>query len=298
MVLVVSFISFILLHLSPGDPVLNMLGYSVSPEVYAQTRAILGLDQPLHIQYFDFISKFIRFDFGRSIFSGKLVSDMILERLPATLTLGISGMLLTVVIGIPLGIYTAIRENSKIDIVSRIASLTAISMPGYWVGLLLVFIFSLTLGLFPVQGRGIPPDIQHLILPTVALSLGSIAITSRLTRSCMLEELGKDYVRTARAKGLSERTVLYKHVLKNAIPTVLFNLGQQAALTVVGGSLIIEVIFAWPGIGRLMFQSMMSKDFPVIQVILVMMSIIGVTFNIFFDLLAAFIDPRIRKGMM
>jgi len=206
-----SFITFSLIHLAPGDPVLEMLGYQITPELYAQTKAYLGLDNPIHIQYAEYMSSIIRFDFGESIISGQDISHMILARLPATLTLGISSLLLSVAISIPIGVIAAVKPNSKIDALTRTGSLLTLSMPSFWWSLILVFVFSLSLGLLPAQGRGMPPDIQHLILPSIALATAQAGVTARLTRACMLEELSKDYITTARAKGLSERTVIYKH---------------------------------------------------------------------------------------
>lgn len=293
-----SFITFSLIHLAPGDPVAQMLGYRITPELYAETRAFLGLDQPIHIQYAIYMSKFLRFDFGRSILTGQVISDMIIARLPATLTLGIAGLLLSIAIAIPIGVYSALKPNKEVDTLTRTGSLFMLSMPPFWWALLLIFVFSLSLGLLPIQGRGTPPDIQHLILPAITLASAQAAITARLTRASMLEELNKDYIRTARAKGLSERTVIFKHALRNALPTVLIDIGHRAAVAVIGGAVAIEVVFAWPGMGRLMFQSLIDRDYLVIQPLLFIMALVTVISNIIFDLLIAYLDPRIRKGMM
>jgi len=297
-VLAASFITFSLIHLAPGDPITEMLGIYHTPELYNQWRVYYGLDQPIPVQYFNFISRTIQFDFGTSFTTGEEISKMILTRLPITLTLGIAAVLLTVVVAIPVGVYTALNANSFIDNLSRIISLGILSLPNFWWALLLVFIFSITLRLLPVQGLGIPPDIQHLILPTVALASAQIAITSRLVRAVMLEELTKDYIRTARAKGLSERTVMFKHALRNAIPSIITDIGHRAVMTIIGGAVIIEVVFSLPGMGRLMIQSILDLDYPLIQVTILILAVVAVLSNIIWDVAAALLDPRIRKGMM
>ena len=223
---------------------------------------------------------------------------MILTRLPATLTLGIAAVILTVVVAIPLGVLTALKANSFFDNFSRITSLGVLSLPNFWWALLLVYVFSIALKVLPVQGMGMPPDIAHLILPTIALASAQIAVTSRLVRAVMLEELTKDYIRTARAKGLSERTVMFKHALRNALPTIITDIGHRAVMTIVGGAVIIEVVFSWPGMGRLMITSFLDLDYPLIQITILIMAVVAVVSNIIWDVAAAMLDPRIRKGMM
>jgi len=297
-ILAASFITFSLIHLAPGDPITEMLGVYYTPELHAEWTAYYGLDQPIIVQYLKFLSRAITFDFGTSFTTGEEISTMILTRLPATLILGVSAVALTVVVGIPIGVYTARKANSIFDNFSRITSITMLSLPNFWWALLLVYVFSITLALLPVQGMGNPPDIQHLILPMVALATAQIALTSRLVRAVMLEELTKDYIRTARAKGLSENTVMYKHAFRNALPTILTDIGHRAVMTIIGGAVIIEVVFSWPGMGRLMIQSYLDLDYPVIQATILIMAFVAVFSNILWDLAAALLDPRIRKGMM
>jgi len=297
-VLFASLITFSLIHLAPGDPITEMLGVNYTPELYAQWRAYYGLDLPIPVQYVNFISRAITLDFGTSLTTGELISKMILTRLPATLTLGIAAVILTVVVAIPLGVLTALKANSFFDNFSRITSLGVLSLPNFWWALLLVYVFSIGLKLLPVQGMGMPPDIAHLILPTIALASAQIAVTSRLVRAVMLEELTKDYIRTARAKGLSERTVMFKHALRNALPTIITDIGHRAVMTIVGGAVIIEVVFSWPGMGRLMITSFLDLDYPLIQITILIMAVVAVLSNIIWDVAAAMLDPRIRKGMM
>jgi peptide/nickel transport system permease protein len=275
-----------------------MLGVNYTPELYAQWSAYYGLDQPIPVQFVNFIAKAIRFDFGTSLTTGRVISEMILTRIPVTLTLGIAAVLLTVIVAIPIGVYTALKADSFFDNLSRIASLGVLSLPNFWWALLLVYIFAIILRLLPVQGLGMPPDIQHLILPTVALASAQIAITSRLVRAVMLEELTKDYIRTARAKGLSERTVMFKHALRNALPSIITDIGHRSVMTIIGGAVIIEVVFSLPGMGRLMIQSILDLDYPLIQVTILILAVVAVLSNIIWDVAAAWLDPRIRKGMM
>ncbi|MHA1236765.1 MAG: ABC transporter permease [Candidatus Hodarchaeales archaeon] len=297
-VLAASFLAFSLIHLAPGDPITEMLGVYYTPDLYAQWRAYYGLDQPIPVQFFNFLARAIQFDFGTSFTTGEEISTMILTRLPNTLSLGIAAVFLTLVVGIPLGVYTALKANTFFDNLSRITSLGVLSLPNFWWALLLVYVFSITFRLLPVQGMGMPPDIQHLILPSVALASAQIAVTSRLVRATMLEELTKDYIRTARAKGLSERTVMFKHALRNALPIIITDIGHRAVMTLIGGAVIIEVVFAWPGMGRLMIQSFLDLDYPLIQITILIMAVVAVISNIIWDVVAASLDPRIRKGMM
>lgn len=290
----VTILTFSLLHLVPGDPAemiaIERYGEEVTADVIEHVRIELGLDKPLHIQYLRWLGNVLQGDLGYSSRTDRPVFDEIKMRFPATLELAIAGMFVSLIISIPIGIISAIKQYSAIDNASMFIALIGVSMPNFWLGLLLILFFSVHLGALPVFGRG---GIEHLILPAITLGTGMAAITTRLIRSSMLEVLTQDYIRTARAKGLSEKIVIGKHALKNALIPVITIIGLQFA-ALLDGVVIIEVIFAWPGIGRLLVDSVFARDIPVIQAGVLFSAILITTANLLVDISYAYLDPKIR----
>ncbi|MCD5425500.1 MAG: ABC transporter permease [Methanosarcinaceae archaeon] len=290
----VTILTFSLLHLVPGDPAemiaIERYGEEVTADVIEHVRIELGLDKPLHIQYLRWLGNVLQGDLGYSSRTDRPVFDEIKMRFPATLELAIAGMFVSLIISIPIGIISAIKQYSAIDNASMFIALIGVSMPNFWLGLLLILFFSVHLGALPVFGRG---GIEHLILPAITLGTGMAAITARLMRSSMLEVLTQDYIRTARAKGLSEKIVIGKHALKNALIPVITIIGLQFA-ALLDGVVIIEVIFAWPGIGRLLVDSVFARDIPVIQAGVLFSAILITAANLLVDISYAYLDPKIR----
>lgn len=290
----VSVITFSMMHLVPGDPAeviaMERYGEEITAETIEFVRAEFGLDQPVYLQYFNWLTNVLQGDLGYSFRTDRPVLDEILARLPATLQLALAGMLIALVIAIPVGIISATRQYSAVDNISMFGALLGVSMPNFWLGLLLIMFFSVHLGWLPVFGRG---GIEHLILPAITLGTGMAAITTRLIRSSMLEVLGQDYIRTARAKGLKEKVVIYKHALKNAMIPVVTIVGLQFAF-LLEGAVIVEVIFAWPGIGRLLVDSIFARDFMLIQGCILFIAAMFVLVNLLVDVSYAYLDPKIR----
>ena len=267
----VSVIVFLVLHLAPGDPAEIMLGANANKEDLDRLRAQLGLDQPLHVQYLHWIGHVARGDLGRSLWMKRPVLGEVLERFKATLLLTGVALFLSTVGGIALGIASATRANSLLDRLSAVASVFGASMPVFWLGILLMVIFSLWLGWLPASGMyapygggGLTDLLAHLVLPAVTLAAASVTIIARLTRATMLEMLGQDYVRTARAKGLGERPVVWRHALKNALIPIVTVVGVQAGY-LLGGAVLTETVFAWPGVGTLVVQGILARDIPLVQ---------------------------------
>lgn len=292
-VLGVTIAVFAMLHLVPGDPVQMMLGeFQTSPEQIEKLKAQLYLDEPLPQQYGRYLTNALRGDLGYSIRSKRPVMDEIRDNLPSTLVLTLSGLGVAIVIGMSLGIVAAVKQNTWADLAAMIIAMLGVSMPSFWLGLLLIFAFSLKLEWFPATGGG---DLRHLILPAVTLGLGASAIIARLTRSTMLEVLRQEYIVTARAKGLRGSVVILRHALRNAmIPTVTI-LGLQFG-QLLAGTVVIETVFGRPGIGRLIVSAILEKDFPLVQGIVLFIAISYVLINLLVDVLYAFLDPRIRLG--
>lgn len=286
----VSFIVFIIMHMAPGDPVRIVAGLDAPAEVVEAIRREWGFDQPIHVQYVRWLSRAVKLDFGRSAITGETVAFSIMSRLPNTLKLNLWAYVLAMGVGIPLGIISALKHYSIIDHVASVAALIGLSMPSFWLGLILIIIFSLNLGWLPSFGSGTP---AHYVMPTVALGTAQIALLMRISRSSVLEVMKRDYIRTARAKGLSERIVIYKHMLKNAAIPIVTVIGFRLAY-VVGGSVIIETVFAWPGVGRLAVNSLHSRDYFVTQGIVFMAALCIVTMNLLVDASYAYLDPRVR----
>ena len=296
----VSVIIFMVLHLSPGDPAEIMLGSQATQADLERLRAELGLTQPLYVQYVHWLGLVVRGDLGRSIWMKRPVLGEVLGRFKATLILTGAGLLLSTVVGLALGIASAVRPNSLLDRLSAVASLFGASMPVFWLGIVLMVIFALWLGWLPASGMFAPyggGDLRdllvHLALPAVTLAAASVTIIARLTRSTMLETLGQDYIRTARAKGVVERAVVLRHGLKNALIPIVTVVGVQAGY-LLGGAVLTETVFAWPGVGTLMVQGILARDFPLVQGCVLVVALSFVLINLVVDLLYAWLDPRIR----
>ncbi|HZG15825.1 MAG TPA: nickel ABC transporter permease subunit NikB [Candidatus Bathyarchaeia archaeon] len=295
-VLFAIFITFVLIRISPVDPAeayLTAAHIHPTEEVLAEKRKEFGLDQPLHVQYFQTVMKICRLDFGKSYLTNEPIIEEIKERIPATMQLAVSSIVLAVVISIPLGFLSAVYKNSLIDKFSRLLSFFGASIPQFWLGYLLIFFFSVKLDLFPVEGRG---SWQHLVLPAVTLSLALIAIYTRLLRSSVLEQLQESYVLYARTRGLKERTIVAKHVLKIAITPVITGLGMNMG-KLMTGTIIVEQVFSWPGFGRYFVEAIFNRDIPVIQSYVIFAACLFVVCNLIVDLVQMYMDPRISmKG--
>jgi peptide/nickel transport system permease protein len=286
----VTCIVFFLIHLVPGDPVEVMLGESAQPADREALRRALGLDQPLLTQLGQFFYDLARLDLGQSLYSKQAIVELLQERIPATVELALAGLLVAIVIALPLGIAAAIRRNSGWDNAAMGFSLVGISIPNFWMGPLLILLFSLYLGWLPVSGREGPAS---LILPALTLGTAMAAILSRMIRATLLEVLGEDYIRTARAKGLQERTVILRHAMRNALLPVVTLLGLQLG-TLLGGAVITEMVFSWPGLGQLTIESIHRRDYPVLQVCILLISATYVVVNSVTDVVYAWLDPRVR----
>ena len=286
----VSLVVFGLVHLS-GDPVLLMVSSDAPPDVVTATRRALGFDRPLHEQFFSYVTRAAQGDLGVSLRSNRPVATLIRERLPATVELTLAALLIAVAIAVPAGIVSAVRRGSLVDRVAMVGAVAGQAMPIFWLALLLITLFGVYLRWLPVFGRG---SLAHLVLPAVSLSTVILGRLARLVRSSMLEVLGQDYVRTARAKGVAETRVLAAHALKNAAIPIVTLLGLQFA-QLLGGAVVTETIFAWPGIGRLVVEAIFNRDFPVVQGVVLVVSLIFVTVNLLVDLAYAALDPRVRS---
>jgi peptide/nickel transport system permease protein len=284
---------FSMLFLVPGDPVKIMLAeFVTTPDQIAQMRAQLHLDEPILKQYGRFVANAVRGDLGTSIRSRRAVSTEIGENAGSTAQLAIASMAVAVAIGVPLGLMAALFRSSWFDAGSMIVALLGVSMPSFWLGLLMIVAFSLHLGWFPATGGG---DLRHLVLPAVTLGMIASAIIARLTRSSMLEVLGQDYVRTARAKGLAWWGVVVRHALKNALIPVITIFGLQFG-NLLAGAVIVETVFSRPGLGRLIVGGILAKDFPLVQGTVLFVATAYVLINVLVDITYAFVDPRIRFG--
>lgn len=315
----VTVLTFALIHLIPGDPVLMLAGErGIDPERYARLRAELGLDQPLIVQYWNYISGVLSGDLGNSIVTKKPVIDEFLTLFPATIELTICAITFAVVIGLPAGMIAAVKRGTAVDHTVMATSLTGYSMPIFWWGLLLIILFSVTLGWTPVSGRisalyWIEPTtgfllidtllsdqegafwsaVHHLILPAIVLGTIPLAVIARMTRSAMLEVLREDYVRTARAKGVAPRRVIMVHALRNALIPVITVIGLQVGV-LLAGAILTETIFSWPGIGKWLVESINRRDYPVIQGGIMLVACVIIMVNLLVDLLYGVVNPRIR----
>ena len=291
--LVAAFATSTLVHLVPGDPVAMMAAQSgeATPELLAEIRQRLGLDQPVWRQSLNFVLGVARGDLGTSLFGREPVLDLLLYRLPNTLALASAGLAIACLIGLPLGFLAAYHKGRWIDSLVMVIAITGVSIPNFWLGLMLLILFSQLWGLVPVAGYGW----QSMILPAATLGFTYSAIIARMTRSAMIDVLSEDFIRTARAKGLPEAVVLYRHALKPALISVVTIIGLIFGF-LMGGSVIVENIFSWNGIGRLAVQAMLQRDYPLVQGFMLMFAAIIIVVSIVIDLLYAFLDPRIAYG--
>ncbi len=315
----ISVLTFVLMRLIPGDPVVIMLqGETYTAEDVERIRAQWGLDRPAVAQYVSYVSRLALGDFGRSFMMQRPVLQVVVGHLPATIELALVSIAVAIAIAIPLGVVSAIKQNSVVDRVGTLLAILGISMPGFWIGLLLIIVFSVTLGWLPASGRlGYAAGLDevtgfylldslatgnlyaffdalgHLIMPALVLGSAMAALTTRMVRSSMLEVARQDYVTCARSKGLAERAVVLRHMLRNALLPTVTIVGMQAG-TVLGGAIVIETIFAWPGIGRLTVQAIGARDYFLLQGIVLFFALTRVFFNLLTDVLYGWIDPRIR----
>ena len=294
----VSVLVFALIHLVPGDPIRASLGTRYDEGIAEQLRERSGLDQPLVTQYFSWLGSAVTGDLGVSFRSGTPVTDTIAGRLPATLTLAVASLVVALVIALPLGMISAVRQGSKTDYVATVFSQAGISIPDFWMGIMLILFVSLSLGLLPPSGyvsiSESPVDwLRHLIMPAVTTGVVTGSILTRFVRSSMLEALSQDYTTTARSKGLRERVVVNRHVLKNALIPVVTVTGLQLGF-LLGGVVVVEVVFSWPGLGQLAIIAVERRDYPVLQGVVLVIAVLFLLINLFVDLLYAFLDPRIK----
>jgi peptide/nickel transport system permease protein len=289
--LTVMTLSFLLTRLS-GDLAISIAGASATQEDVAIIRRAYGLDRPLAVQFLDWVGRAAIGDFGESFFFKARVSTLIAERMPVTLTLGLVGLAIALVVSIPLGILAAVRENSWVDRLVQLVAMLGQAMPSFWLGLILMITFGLQLGWLPISGTG---SWEHYVMPGVVLAFSAIPALTRLTRSGMIQALGSDYIRTARAKGLSRLSILGKHALRNAaIPVVSIAAVQLGFM--LGGSIVIETVFALHGIGFLAWESISKNDFPVVQAVVLLLAMIYIGLTLTADVLNAVLDPRLRTG--
>ena len=289
---------FLLLQLVPGDPVRSAMGTRFNPEVYEELRAVAGLDRPLHEQLIGYLAGAATGDFGVSFRNGESVFELVVARLPATISLAVAALIIALLISFPLGIISAMRRGTPVDHVARVGSQIGISVPDFWLGILLILLFTSALGLLPPSGytplTEDPVDwLRHVILPALTVGLISGSILTRFIRSATLESNDQDFARTARAKGLYESTVMRDHVLRNAMVPIITVAGIQLA-SLLGGVIVVEVLFAWPGLGRLTYDAVLARDYTVVQGAVLLVAAIFLVANLVVDLLYALIDPRIR----
>ena len=294
----ITFVVFMIIQLVPGDPARIVLGVAASEENVQALRERLGLNEPVWQQYLTWLNGLLRGDLGDSLITGQPVTEQILQRLPATLTLAGAGLLVGLLIGLPAGILSALKPHSRLDISASLLSQIGVSIPDFWLGILLVLLFSLTLGWLPSQGytplSEDPVDwFLHLILPAMTVGIISGSIQTRFNRSAMLEVLHEDYVRTARAKGLAEKFVVVKHALRNALIPIVTILGLQLT-ALLSAVVVVEVVFSWPGLGRLTLDAVLDRDYPLLQGAVFTIATLLALVNLGTDLLYFFIDPRIE----
>jgi len=286
----VSFVVFTIMFFTPGDPAKIMLGERAPAEEVAMLRTQMGLDDPFIIQFFNFVKKAVQGDLGRSLVTKRAVAAEIWSRFPATLQLSAAAVLIAVLMGIPIGIISATKQYSTFDMVSMVIALIGVSMPNFWQGMMMILLFSITFRILPSSGYG---TLNHLIMPAATIGTSAAAVITRMTRSSMLEVVRQDYIRTARAKGLSERVVINRHALKNALIPIVTVIGLQFG-SLLGGAVLTESIFSWPGVGRFMVDAIRTKDYPSVQGGVLMLALTFSIVNLAVDILYAYIDPRIK----
>ena len=313
-----SFLVFFLMQLAPGDPVTLLLGEDAEPHEIEEITREWGLDQPIIVQYWRFVSQAVQGNFGESMRYGEPVTELVIERLPATVELALASLLVAIVIALPIGVYSAIKHNSLWDHSGMTLALVGLSVPNFWLGIMLIFFLGGQWNLLPVAGRltygvDVTPVTQlmlvdaliagdlpafwdafkHILLPAVTLGTSFAAIITRISRSSVLEVIRQDYITTARAKGLSERTVIWKHTLRNALITIITILGLQLG-ALLSGSVITETVFSWPGIGSLLIQAITTRDYKLAQGVILFFAMVYFFINLMVDLLYTWVDPRIR----
>ncbi len=298
--LVVSTVVFLLLYLTPGDPVGVILGPEAMEQQKAELRTRLGLDQPAHVQLLRWYGRLVQGDLGTSIFLHKKVTLAFLERLEPTLMLTLFALMFAVMIGLPAGMLAAKLRGSWFDTASMLIAITGVSMPTFWIGLNLIFVFAVTLGWLPVAGyqplsRGVWEHLRYMLMPAFTIGFAQSALLARMTRSMMLDVLSQDYIRTARSKGVAELWVLFRHALRNAIIPLITTVGLSFAL-LLGGAVISEQIFNIPGVGRLLIQGVARRDYPLVQGVLLIIAAVYMCVNLLVDLTYALLDPRIRHS--
>ncbi len=288
---------FLVVHMIPGDPVTAMLGDMATQEQIEQTRRAMGLDRPLPVQFANFMGKYLKGDMGTSIRTRRLVVDEITSRFPHTARLAIAGGVLAVLLGVPLGVIAASRRGSIFDLISLVISSAGVAAPVFWIGLLLSLLFAVKLRWFPTVGAGRAGDLlstyKALVLPGVTLGLSGMALIARMTRSSMLEVLREDYIRTSRAKGLAERLVIFKHALRNASIPIVTIVGLNIGY-LLGGAVLVETVFARPGLGKLLVDGILARDYPVVQGVTFVVALGFIAVNLLTDLTYGFLDPRIK----
>ena len=292
-VFVTTILVTLLIHIVPGDPVQIMFAQSQgsTPEQIEQVRVNLGLDQPIYIQYLNYLNRLSKGDLGKTIRGGQPVLEVIFQRLPNTILLATSAMMIAILLGVPLGFLAAYNKGTLSDTFIMILAISGISMPHFWLGLILLFIFAVDLGWLPVSGSGL----LNLVLPALTLGISNAAIFARLTRTSMIEILQQDFVITALAKGLPKKYVLRKHVLRAGLIPLVTMMGMQFAF-MMGGAIVVENIFSWNGVGRMAVEAIFQRDYPIIQGFILTFSVIVVFVTISLDVIYAFIDPRIRRS--
>ena len=289
-IFITSFVVFFIINMAPGDAVAQLTGGDATPEEVAAVRAQLGLDQPIMIRYLKYLGGLLHGDLGTSFITGRSVYESYMEKLPATLRLALASIFVSIIISIPLGVSSAVHHGSIRDNIGMVAALLGLSMPNFWLGLLLIIVFSLKLGWFPSGGS---EGFTAIILPAITVGTGLTAMLTRTTRSSMLDVIRQDYLRTARAKGVPENVVIRKHALKNALIPVITVIGTQLG-TCLGGAILTETVFAWPGVGRLILDAVNSRDIPMVTGCIIMKTITISIILLIVDLLYAVVDPRIR----
>ncbi|OUM90081.1 ABC transporter permease [Caldibacillus debilis] len=294
----VAIITFIITRIIPGDPASVMLGPQASVEDVKELREELGLNDPLHVQFFHYMKDLLTGDLGVSLTYNEPVIGLILERFPNTLILSFSALLIAILIGVPAGIIAAYKQNSLIDYAVMLVSLIGVSMPIFWLGVMLVLYFSVHLGWLPATGMGSPEDgmlsfLKYLILPSITLATIPMANFARITRSSMLEVISQEYIKTARAKGLSEFLVVCKHAFKNALTPILTVLGMQISM-MLGGAVLTETVYSWPGMGRLIVDAIEKRDFVVVQGTVLFIAVIFILVNLLVDILYKVVNPKIN----
>jgi ABC-type dipeptide/oligopeptide/nickel transport system permease component len=296
-ILMVSFLVFIMIRLIPGDPARTIAGIMASEEDVERIRIQLGLKEPIHIQFIKWVSNILKGDLGISIRTNRPVTLEIFSRLPNTIELTIVGLFIAIIIGIPIGIFAAIKRGELSDTLLSIFALSGVSIPVFWMGLVLIYVFSLSLGILPVGERGGPlwtiEGLSHIILPSITIAAPSAGVFARITRSSMIEVLEQEYIRTAKAKGLKMNIIIFRHCIRNVLVQLITIIGMQFGY-LLGGAIVTETVFAWPGIGRLLVDAIISRDYPLVQGIVLVYSILFISINLFIDLIYGIIDPRIR----